>query len=110
MAMDSLTPPTRAQLGISNRGFAFSFGVMPLGSAAIALYLLVVNTDTSSAVTDCVIWSAQAPGAKWVCVTIMSFFYSCFITVVLLELTVPQLFFEVDLVIIDGPVVFSNCF
>lgn len=113
MCIDALTPPVRARLGIHVRQLAALQALVALGSTAVASYLLVFDPVTSANVYDRVVWTAHVPGAAVVEVSIMPFFYSCILTAFLMMLRFllrAATYGNDDLVAIDGPVVFSNCF
>lgn len=113
MSVDALTPPIRERLGIQIRGMAVLLAVVSLGSTATIIYLLIFDPVASVGVFDRVIWTGKVPGAADVVLSIIPFFYSGLLTAFLLIL---RLLFRAatyandDLVLIDGPVVFSNCF
>jgi len=112
MLVDAITPPIRARLRYQARGFALGLTLVALGSTAVAAYVLIFDPVMSASVNDRVVWTAHVPGAAVVQVT-MPYFYSCWLTAFLMMLRFlyrAATYGNDDLIFIDGPVVFTNCF
>lgn len=113
MLVDAISPPIRTQLRYQARGFALGLALVALGSTAVAAYMLVFDPVMSASVYDRVVWTTHVPGAAAVQVSIMPYFYSCWLTAFLMMLRFlyrAATYGNDDLIFIDGPVVFTNCF
>jgi hypothetical protein len=113
MCIDALTPPVRARLGIRIRVTAVMLAIVSLSGTIAIVYLLIFDPVTSASAFDRPIWTVKVPGAADVVVSIIPFFYSGLLNAFLLILRLvfrAATYANDELVLVDGPVVFFNCF
>lgn len=113
MCIDALTPPVRARLGINIHVTAAILAIVSLSSTTTIVYLLIFDPVTSTSAFDRPIWTVKVPGAADVVVSVIPFFYSGLLNAFLLILRLvfrAATYANDELVLVDGPVVFFNCF